>query len=92
MEELLQISSVPTIAAFVYWVVNLIKYTTKYNEKLLTFIPLIAAVLGVVCGVIAFFAIPDIMPTDNVFVAVVLGGVSGLTATGFNQIIKQMKK
>ena len=92
MEELLQIASVPTIAAVVYWVVNLIKYTTKYNEKLLTFVPLISAVLGVACGVIAFFAIPDIMPTDNIFVAVVLGGASGLTATGFNQIIKQLKK
>lgn len=92
MEELLQIASVPAIAAVVYWVVNLIKYTTKYNEKLLTFVPLISAVLGVACGVIAFFAIPDIMPTDNIFVAVVLGGASGLTATGFNQIIKQLKK
>lgn len=92
MEELLQIASVPAIAAVVYWVVNLIKYTTKYNEKLLTFVPLISAVLGVACGVIAFFAIPDVMPTDNIFVAVVLGGASGLTATGFNQIIKQLKK
>ena len=92
MEELLQIASVPAIAAVVYWIVNLIKYTTKYNEKLLTFVPLISAVLGVACGVIAFFAIPDVMPTDNIFVAVVLGGASGLTATGFNQIIKQLKK
>lgn len=92
MEELLQIASVPAIAAVVYWVVNLIKYTTKYNEKLLTFVPLISAVLGVACGLIAFFAIPNIMPTDNIFVAVVLGGASGLTATGFNQIIKQLKK
>lgn len=92
MEELLQIASVPAIAAVVYWVVNLIKYTTKYNEKLLTFVPLISAVLGVACGLIAYFAIPNIMPTDNIFVAVVLGGASGLTATGFNQIIKQLKK
>lgn len=92
MEELLHIASVPAIAAVVYWVVNLIKYTTKYNEKLLTFVPLISAVLGVICGVIAFFAIPNVMPTDNIFVAVVLGGASGLTATGFNQIIKQLKK
>lgn len=92
MEELLQIGSVPAIAAVVYWIVNLIKYTAKYNEKLLTFVPLISSVLGVVCGLIAFFAIPDIMPTDNILVAVVLGASSGLTATGFNQIIKQLKK
>lgn len=92
MDGLLNAASVPAIAAVVYWIVNLIKYTTKYNERLLTFIPLISAAIGAVCGLISFFAIPDIMPTDNVLVAAVLGGASGLTATGFNQIIKQMQK
>lgn len=92
MEEFLNAVSIPAIASVVYWVVNLMKYTTKNNEKLKTFIPLISAVLGVVCAVVAFFAIPDIVPTDNIFVAVVLGGASGLSATGFNQIIKQVKK
>lgn len=92
MEELLQVVSVPAIVAIVYWVVNLIKYTTKNNEKVLTFIPLISAGLGVSCGVIAFFTVPGIMPTDNFIVAMVLGGASGLTAVGFNQIIKQFCK
>ena len=92
MIELMSVVSVPAIAAIVYWVVNLIKYTAKYNEKLLTFIPLISCGLGVICGIIAFFIVPEIMPTDNVLVAAVLGGASGLTATGFNQIIKQIEK
>lgn len=92
MGEYLNAVSIPAIAAVVYWVVNLLKYTTKNNEKLLTFVPLISAALGVVCGLVAFFAIPAIVPTDNVLVAVVLGGASGLSATGFNQIIKQVKK
>lgn len=92
MEELLNVVSVPAIAAVVYWAVNLLKYTTKSNEKLLRFIPLISAVLGAGCGVVAFFFIPAIMPVDNVLVAIVYGGASGLTATGFNQIIKQIEK
>lgn len=92
MDEFLNVASVPAIAAIVYWAVNLIKYTTKYNEKLLTFVPLISCGLGVLFGVIAFFLAPSIMSTDNVFVASVLGGASGLTATGFNQIIKQIEK
>ncbi len=92
MNELLNVASVPVIAAIVYWVVNLIKYTTKYNEKVLTFIPLISCVLGVVCGIIAFFVVPTSIPTDNFIVAVIIGGASGLTATGFNQIIKQIEK
>ena len=92
MEELLNAVSIPAIAAVVYWVINLIKYTTKGNEKFLRWIPLLSAVLGVIFGLIAFFFIPGIMPTENVFVAIVLGGASGLTATGFNQIFKQFTK
>lgn len=92
MNELLNVASVPAIVAVVYWIVNLIKYTTKNNEKVLRFVPLISAGLGVLCGVICFFAVPAILPTDNIVVAVVFGGASGLTATGFNQIFKQIKK
>lgn len=92
MDEILSVASVPVIAAIVYWMVNLIKYTSKYNDKLLTFIPLISCGLGVICGLIAFFIVPEIMPTDNIAVAVVISGASGLTATGFNQIIKQIEK
>lgn len=92
MEELLTGASIPAIVASVYWIVNLIKYTTQNNEKLLRFVPLMSAVLGVLFGLIFFFAVPQIMPTDNLVVAVLLGGSSGLTATGFNQVIKQIKK
>ena len=43
-------------------------------------------------GVIAFFAIPSIIPAENVVVAIVIGGASGLTATGAHQIYKQLEK
>lgn len=92
MNEILSAVSIPAIAAIVYWIINLIKYTTKNNESFMRFIPLISAGLGVICGVVAFFAVPGVMPTDNIIVAIVIGGASGLTATGFNQIIKQVQK
>lgn len=92
MEETLSAISVPAIAAVVYWIINLIKYTTKNNEKVLRFLPLVAVGLGVVCGLVAFFAIPQVLPTTNIVVAIVIGGGSGLSATGFNQIIKQATK
>lgn len=92
MDELLNAASVPAIAAVVYWVVNLIKFTTKNNEKVLTLIPVISAGLGGAFGIVAFFLIPEIMPTTNIVSAIVIGGASGLTATGFNQIFKQISK
>lgn len=91
MEQYLELISVPAIATIVYWVINLIKSVVN-NEKFNRFIPLIATGLGVVFGVIAFFAIPSIIPAENIFVAIIIGGASGLTATGTNQVIKQLTK
>ena len=91
MEQYLELISVPAIATIVYWVINLIKSVVN-NEKFTRFIPLIATGLGVVFGVIAFFAIPSIIPAENIFVAIIIGGASGLTATGTNQVIKQLAK
>lgn len=84
--------SVPAIAAIVYWVINIIKHAVGENEKFKKFIPLIAAALGVVCGIVCYYAVPSIIPAPNIVVAIIIGGASGLTATGTNQIIKQLGK
>lgn len=90
--EYLELISVPAIATIVYWVMNIIKYAVQDNEKFKRFIPLISAALGAVLGVVAYYAVPSIIPADNVCVAILVGGASGLTATGTNQIIKQLTK
>ena len=90
--EYLELISVPAIATIVYWVINIIKYAVQENEKFKRFIPLISAALGAVLGVVAFYALPSIIPADNVCVAILVGGASGLTATVTNQIIKQLTK
>jgi hypothetical protein len=92
MEQYLELVSVPAIAAVVYWVVNLIKYIVGENETFKRFIPLIATALGVVSGVVCFYALPSIIPATNLLVAIVIGGASGLTATGANQVLKQLTK
>jgi hypothetical protein len=90
--DYLQIISVPTIATAVYWAVNLIKYAVNSNEKFKRFIPLVSAGLGVILGVVCYYGIPDIIAAPNVLIAIISGGASGLSATGCNQIIKQLSK
>ena len=75
-----------------YWVINIIKHAVGKNEKFKRFIPLIATGLGVICGVICYFALPEIIPADNIVVAIVLGGSSGLMSIGANQMIRQLSK
>jgi len=61
------------------------------NEKLDKFIPVICGVLGAILGVVIFFTIPNFIPAENWAVAIAIGIVSGFSATGINQIWKQLK-
>jgi hypothetical protein len=92
MESYVYAISVPAITAIVYWIINLIKYAANNNEKLKRFIPLIAAGLGVVLGVVSYYSAPGVIIAQNPLFATVIGGASGLSATGMNQIIKQLGK
>ena len=92
MENLIEIISVPVIAAIVYGALAGYKILVDGKEKLIKIIPVIAGALGVVLGVIAFYAVPDIIAAENVLTAILVGGASGLAATGTNQIWKQFTK
>ena len=90
--DFLNVVSVPIIATMVYWTINLIKHAVNESEKFKRLIPLISAALGAIIGVTAFYAAPGVVPADNVLMAIIIGGASGLSATGTNQIFKQMNK
>jgi len=81
---------VPVIASATYAVIEIIKQASGNNEKLARFYPLIALVFGALAGLVAFYFIPNIIVADNVVLAIIIGGASGLSATGINQAIKQL--
>lgn len=90
--EYLDIVSVPLIVAMVYGCIELMKIAVGNNEKVLRCIPLIAAASGAVLGIVAFYLAPEIMPARNILLAMIIGGSSGLAATGTHQVFKQMHK
>lgn len=53
------------------------------------YIPIICGVVGGILGVAAMFIMPDFPATDYITAAAV-GIVSGLAATGLNQVVKQL--
>ena len=89
---MIEIISVPIIVTAVYWIMNLYKYITKRKEKYIKLIPIIATIGGAVLGLTSFFISPEIIPADNFIMALLIGGASGLAATGTNQIFKQLKE
>ena len=84
-----EIVTVPVIVGFCYLVGYIIKLFK--NDRLDNFIPGICIVIGVALGIIAFYTIPDIIPASNWLSASVIGGFSGLSATGVNQVVKKLK-
>lgn len=86
MEEFV---SVPCIVLIVYMVIEVIKLCSS-SQVVSKLFPMISCVLGIGLGLVAFFCCPTIIPAGNVLSAILIGGASGLSATGANQIIKQL--
>ncbi len=85
-----QIISVPVIVAVVYAMIEMLKRMTNYNKIVVKLLPLIALGLGVVLGIVSYYAVPLYKETSNIIFAIVVGAVSGLSATGTNQIIQKL--
>lgn len=80
------IASVAAITVICYLAGQVVKATGIDNK----WIPVICGVLGAILGPVALFTgVPDFPATDSL-TAVAVGIVSGLAATGVNQVGKQL--
>ena len=65
----------------------------KKKSERYAYIPFIAALLGGVMGVVIYFIDASVIPlADNVWIALEIGMMSGLSSTGANQFLKQYQK
>ena len=88
---MLEVVSIPVIVSIVYLVMAIYKKLVSDKATIWTsLIPMWAAILGAALGVLAFYVVPEIVPAENVLVAIFVGMSSGLAATGTNQVFKQI--
>lgn len=80
------IASVAAITVICYLVSQGIK-ATKIDNK---WLPVISGLVGGILGVVGLYVMPD-YPSSDIITAIAVGIVSGLAATGVNQIYKQLK-
>ena len=80
------IAGVAAITVIAYLIGSAVKATTLDNR----WIPSICGTVGGILGVLAMRIMPDFPATDYI-TAVAVGIVSGLAATGADQIYKQLK-
>lgn len=69
------------------YVIGLTVKASGINNK---WIPILCALCGALLGVAGMYVMPD-FPAGDVITAAAVGIVSGLAATGADQMIKQMK-
>ena len=85
--DILELIVIPTILVISYLVTEIFKLFVKKK-----FLPVISGVTGAILGVIAYFLTPTLIDNTNLLTSIAIGIISGLGATGSNQIIKQLKK
>ena len=81
------IASVAGITVICYLAAMAVKATEVDNKWL----PVICGLIGGILGVVGMFYMPD-FPAADIINAVAIGIVSGLAATGINQVYKQLMK
>lgn len=85
--EILGIAGVAAITVICYLAAEAVKATALDNKWL----PIICGALGGVLGIAAMWIMPE-YPAQDFITAIAVGIVSGLAATGINQIGKQLSK
>ena len=83
----LGIGGVAVITVICFLVGQLVKASGLDNK----YIPVIVGVVGGALGVLGMFVMPEFPATDYM-TAVAVGIVSGLAATGINQVYKQLTR
>ena len=79
------IASVAGITVICYLAAQAVKATNLDNKWL----PVICGVLGGILGVVGLYWIPE-DPAQDIITAIAVGIMSGLAATGVNQVYKQL--
>nr|DAH96131.1 MAG TPA: holin [Caudoviricetes sp.] len=88
MENIFGLTTCVAIVVIAYLIGIIIKNTDAIDDK---WIPAICGIVGAPLGVLALHIVPDFPATDYL-TAVAVGIVSGLAATGINQVFKQLHK
>lgn len=83
--ENLGFTAIPAITVICYLIACCVKITEINNKWL----PVICGCAGAVLGIAALIVMPDFVASDPI-TAIAIGIVSGLAATGANQVIKQL--
>lgn len=80
------------IVVIIYIIVYITRKFIIKNKKYNSLLPILAASLGVVISIVIFTFFPNVSSSTNALQAFTSGFISGMGATGSNQIYKQISR
>ncbi len=89
----MQFTSIPIIVLVCYVIGEVYKFLFQKKQENYKFIPIFLSIIGGLLGILIYFTNKEmIMNANNLWIALGIGMVSGASATGTNQMIKQLFK
>lgn len=84
-------TSIPIIVLCCYIIGEIFKSIFKNKQETYKLIPILMACIGGALGILIYYTNHEmILNADNIWTALGIGIVSGLSSTGTNQLIKQI--
>ena len=87
----MELSSIPIIVIISYMVGEIYKVIFKNKDSMYKLIPIVVSLIGGMLGILIYLTNKEmILDANNVWSAMLIGIISGASATNANQIIKQL--
>lgn len=87
----MELSSIPIIVIISYMIGEIYKVIFKNKESMYKLIPIVVSLIGGILGILIYLTNKEmILDANNIWVAMLIGIISGASATNANQIIKQL--
>ncbi len=87
----MEFASLPIILLICYVIGEVYKYLFRKKQEAYKFIPIFLSICGGILGIMIYLTNKEMMlNASNLWTALRIGMVSGISATGTNQIIKQL--
>lgn len=88
---MVEFTSIPIIVVLCYIIGEIYKVIFRKKKEAKKLIPIVMAIVGGILGILIYLTNPEIIfKAENIWIARVVGIASGESATGTNQIIKQI--
>lgn len=88
---MVEFTSIPIIVVLCYIIGEIYKAIFRKKKEAKKLIPIVMAIVGGILGILIYLTNPEIIfKAENIWIAIVVGIASGESATGTNQIIKQI--